>query len=290
MGIGWQPTDLGGAVTIQNSPRCPSGSAMNASIAPAHLQPNPLAQRLEAGLALQRAAYFQHPVPSLAERRADLRTLQRFLRENKDALCEAISADYGHRSRHESLLAEMFPAIDGVDHVIKHLRGWMKPQRRKVEARERIQERPMPARVQEAPVIMLAVQFHQMIGQIAQHLARDTAVVDEGGLAPVGGIDPAQDQLVLGLDSGLVKHPARRMTQRQVEDRRHLALPRALADQFRPAAPAQHEPQRIQEDRLARPRLAGQHVQSRPKLQAQPVDDQHIADVQTTQHRHSRGG
>jgi coniferyl-aldehyde dehydrogenase len=108
---------------------------MNASIAPAHLQPNPLAQRLEAGLALQRAAYFQHPVPSLAERRADLRTLQRFLRENKDALCEAISADYGHRSRHESLLAEMFPAIDGVDHVIKHLRGWMKPQRRGVDLR-----------------------------------------------------------------------------------------------------------------------------------------------------------
>jgi len=108
---------------------------MNASIAPAHLQPNPLTQRLEAGLALQRAAYFQHPVPSLAERRADLRTLQRFLRENKDALCEAISADYGHRSRHESLLAEMFPAIDGVDHVIKHLRGWMKPQRRGVDLR-----------------------------------------------------------------------------------------------------------------------------------------------------------
>ena len=36
----------------------------------------------------------------LAERRADLKTLQRFIREHKDALCEAISADYGHRSAH----------------------------------------------------------------------------------------------------------------------------------------------------------------------------------------------
>jgi coniferyl-aldehyde dehydrogenase len=44
-------------------------------------------------------AYLAHPVPSLAERKADLRTLQRFVRENKDALCDAISADYGHRSR-----------------------------------------------------------------------------------------------------------------------------------------------------------------------------------------------
>ena len=67
--------------------------------------------------------------------RTDLVSMQRFLRENKLALCEAISADYGHRSRHETLLAEMFPAIDGVDHVQKHLRRWMKPQRRGVDLR-----------------------------------------------------------------------------------------------------------------------------------------------------------
>jgi coniferyl-aldehyde dehydrogenase len=83
----------------------------------------------------QRAAYRADPVPTLAQRRQDLLTLQRFLRENKDALCDAISADYGHRSKHETLLAEMFPAIDGVSHVLKHLRAWMKPQRRGVDMR-----------------------------------------------------------------------------------------------------------------------------------------------------------
>ncbi|MDE2249022.1 MAG: coniferyl aldehyde dehydrogenase [Xanthomonadaceae bacterium] len=92
-------------------------------------------EALASALAAQRAAYFAHPVPTLAERKADLRTLQRFLRENKDALCDAISADYSHRSRHETLLAELFPAIDGVDHVIKHLRGWMRPQHRGVDLR-----------------------------------------------------------------------------------------------------------------------------------------------------------
>ncbi len=90
---------------------------------------------LDVALALQRKAYFAHPVPTLAQRKADLRTLQRFIRENKDALCDAISADYGHRSRHETLLAEIFPAVDGIDHVIKELRGWMKPQRRGVDWR-----------------------------------------------------------------------------------------------------------------------------------------------------------
>ena len=69
-----------------------------------------IARTLEESLALQRAAYFAHPVPTLAERKADLRTLQRFIRENKQALCDAISADYGHRSQHETLLAEIFPA------------------------------------------------------------------------------------------------------------------------------------------------------------------------------------
>jgi coniferyl-aldehyde dehydrogenase len=106
-------------------------------------------QRLSDALALQRKAYFEHPVPSLDERRADLRTLQRFVRENKAALLDAISADYGHRSRHETLLAEVFPAIDGIEHTIKQLRGWMRPQKRAVDwrnffgARNRVVPQPL---------------------------------------------------------------------------------------------------------------------------------------------------
>jgi coniferyl-aldehyde dehydrogenase len=96
---------------------------------------NDIAAVLSSTLARQREAYLAHPVPSLDERKADLRTLQRFIREHKEAICEAISADYGHRSRHETLLTEIFPAVDGIDHVIKQLRGWMKPQRRKVDLR-----------------------------------------------------------------------------------------------------------------------------------------------------------
>lgn len=94
-----------------------------------------MAMRLADALASQRAAYFAHPVPGYEERCSDLRTLQRFVRENKDAICDAIDADYGHRSRHETLLAEIFPAIDGFDHVLKHLRSWMKPRRRAIDLR-----------------------------------------------------------------------------------------------------------------------------------------------------------
>jgi coniferyl-aldehyde dehydrogenase len=88
---------------------------------------------LQDALALQRNAYRAHPVPDLSARRQDLQTLQRFVRENKDAICDAISADYGHRSRHETLLAEVVPVVDGITHALKHLRGWMRPQRRHVD-------------------------------------------------------------------------------------------------------------------------------------------------------------
>ena len=83
----------------------------------------------------QREAYLRDPVPDRAQRVADLRTLQRFLRDHKDALCEAINADYGHRSRHETLMAEIVPAIAGIDHAVRHLRSWMRPRRRAVDRR-----------------------------------------------------------------------------------------------------------------------------------------------------------
>jgi coniferyl-aldehyde dehydrogenase len=92
-----------------------------------------IAESLRAALAAQRAAYRAHPVPTLAERRDDLKRLQAFLREHQDALCAAISADYGHRSRHETLLCELAPAVDGIDFVLKNLKEWMQPQRRGVD-------------------------------------------------------------------------------------------------------------------------------------------------------------
>ena len=105
--------------------------------------------QLDAALAAQRAACLAHPAPTFAERKRDLLALQRFIRDHAEALCEAISTDYGNRSRHETLLAEIFPAIDGIDHVLKHLKKWMRPQRRSVDwrnfpgARNRVIPQPL---------------------------------------------------------------------------------------------------------------------------------------------------
>lgn len=96
---------------------------------------NAVRDELYTTLQLQREAYLTHPVPSFDERKADLRKLQTFIRDNRDELVAAVNADYGHRSRHETLFTEIFTVIDGVDHVLKHLKKWMKPQRRGVDLR-----------------------------------------------------------------------------------------------------------------------------------------------------------
>jgi coniferyl-aldehyde dehydrogenase len=95
--------------------------------------PETVAAELRASLELQRAAYLAHPVPTLAERKEDLRRIAAFVRDHRDAICDAISADYGNRSRHETLLLEVMPVVNDVRDTLKHLAEWMRPQRRSVD-------------------------------------------------------------------------------------------------------------------------------------------------------------
>ncbi len=79
---------------------------------------------------LQKQAYRQRPYPDLAERRANLTKLEQMLENNVDAITAAISADFGHRSAIETKLLEMFGNLSAIRDTRKHLKKWMKPQRR----------------------------------------------------------------------------------------------------------------------------------------------------------------
>jgi acyl-CoA reductase-like NAD-dependent aldehyde dehydrogenase len=78
----------------------------------------------------QREAYHRDPYPELAVRRERLQRLKRLLIDHTDEIAAAISADFGHRSIHETRLLEIFPSVAGIDHSIGHLRKWMRPQGR----------------------------------------------------------------------------------------------------------------------------------------------------------------
>jgi coniferyl-aldehyde dehydrogenase len=104
---------------------------------------------LRDALDLQRRAFLTQPTPGLRERRADLDQLARFVRDNRQALLDAVSADYGHRSPHETLLTEIGPTLAAVRHARGQLPRWMRPQRRGVDrltygmARNRVIAQPL---------------------------------------------------------------------------------------------------------------------------------------------------
>jgi len=91
------------------------------------------AELLTAAFRKQRKNYLADPIPDLDQRKNDLQTLKRMLSENLDDILEAISKDYGNRSRHESLFAEVIAVTDGINDTIKSLKKWMKPQKRHVD-------------------------------------------------------------------------------------------------------------------------------------------------------------
>ncbi|MBE9548819.1 MAG: coniferyl aldehyde dehydrogenase [Proteobacteria bacterium] len=88
---------------------------------------------LTACLQRQRSAYLQDPVPDFNQRKKDLLTIKKMLSENKEAMLDAVSKDYGNRSRHESMFAEMLVCLDGINFVINNLKRWMKVQKRDID-------------------------------------------------------------------------------------------------------------------------------------------------------------
>ncbi len=72
---------------------------------------------------------WQTSIPGYAQRRDDLQRLRAALKRRLPEMADAIAADFGHRSRHESLLADGVTVLAAIDHLLRHLRRWMKPQR-----------------------------------------------------------------------------------------------------------------------------------------------------------------
>jgi coniferyl-aldehyde dehydrogenase len=67
--------------------------------------------------------------PDYAQRMDDLARLRDAFRAGTGAMVAAVAADFGHRSTHETLLADAMTVGDGIDHLRRHLRRWMRPRR-----------------------------------------------------------------------------------------------------------------------------------------------------------------
>ena len=88
-----------------------------------------LSENLRLALEAQRAAYRAEPMPSLAARRDRLQRVLEMTRKHADEIAAAISRDFGHRSRHETLLADIATVEIAARHALRHLPRWMRQRR-----------------------------------------------------------------------------------------------------------------------------------------------------------------
>ena len=90
-------------------------------------------EHLNAILRSQRAAFLADGPPDAALRIDRIDRCIALLKENGERFESAISADFGNRSTHATLLTDIMTPVAALQHSRKHLRQWMRPEKRPVE-------------------------------------------------------------------------------------------------------------------------------------------------------------
>ena len=150
-----------------------------------------------------------------------------------------------------------------------------------------VEQRAMAARIDQAAVVVLAVQLDQRRGELAQQRRADRLVVDPRPRSAIGPDPPPQDQRLarLELDFGLRQGQPDRLRQLgELEGRGDARLLLAGAHQRSLGAIAEHQPERVEQDRLAGAGLPGQHAETRPAGEVERLDQDDVADRERGQH------
>jgi coniferyl-aldehyde dehydrogenase len=79
--------------------------------------------------AAQRQAFLREGPRDYRNRIESLNKLLALTLANEDRIADAISQDFGHRSRFETALTEIFLVVAGIKHARRNLKRWMKPRR-----------------------------------------------------------------------------------------------------------------------------------------------------------------
>lgn len=79
----------------------------------------------------QKTSFINDGYPSLETRLDRINRLENLIHDNVDALCQAMSDDFGHRSPHQSRVADIFASLETIKQTKKQIAKWMKPEKRK---------------------------------------------------------------------------------------------------------------------------------------------------------------
>lgn len=88
---------------------------------------------MRAILERQRAAFIASRPERLAVRRNRIERAIRLLTDNAEALCAAMNEDFGNRSTRQSMLTDIGVAVKFGKYCLKHMEGWAKPDRRRMD-------------------------------------------------------------------------------------------------------------------------------------------------------------
>ncbi|MFM2044632.1 MAG: coniferyl aldehyde dehydrogenase [Pseudomonadota bacterium] len=183
------------------------------------------AQKLNTLLATQRTAYLDQGPLTVTRRLDALHKLSRSLLKYQEALVDAVRQDFGHRSPHETKLADIYPVLAGIRHTRRHFRSWMKPRRRAVDmifwpGRNRVLYQPLgvvgiispwnyPVQLTLAPLTAAIAAGNRVLVKPSEYTPRTGALIqrllaevfDATEVAVVeGGADVAQAFCRLKLD------------------------------------------------------------------------------------------
>ncbi len=89
--------------------------------------------RLPSVFKAQRIAYDSQPAPSGKQRQQHLTVLLDLLLEHQEDFVSALDADFGGRSRNETLFAEIFTSVTALKHSRSHVEKWMRREYRPLD-------------------------------------------------------------------------------------------------------------------------------------------------------------
>jgi coniferyl-aldehyde dehydrogenase len=88
--------------------------------------------RMNQVLAAQKAAFTEELPVSAAVRKDRLARAVAMMVDHGERFCDALSEDFGHRSREQSMVTDIVGSINALKYTAKAIDKWMKPERRKL--------------------------------------------------------------------------------------------------------------------------------------------------------------
>lgn len=122
-------------------------------------------------LEAQKAAHIEDGAPSYKTRIERLDTAIDLLVTHNDALCDALSEDFGHRSKNQSAFTDTIASLTALKHAKKHLRKWMSGEKRPIEFPFGLLGAKNEIRYQPKGVVGLVAPWNFPVGMVFTPLA-----------------------------------------------------------------------------------------------------------------------